>query len=65
MFTQLSGWPSGLRRQTQGEWALPVQYGLIERSGPRMWAWVRIPHLTNILSHGLPTQDVACAITLC
>ena len=39
----MSGWPSGLRRQTQG-----VSFLLIvgERSGPRMRAWVRIPLLT-------------------
>ena len=23
------------------------EYGHIEPSGPRMWAWVRIPHLTK------------------
>lgn len=41
----MSGWPSGLRRQTQGR-NLPCKG--IECSGPRMWAWVRIPHLTLI-----------------
>ena len=39
----VSGWPSGLRRQTQG---LPSSLGEIECSGPLMWAWVRIPLLT-------------------
>ena len=43
---QLSGWPSGLRRQTQAEACLATGIG---RSGPRMWAWVRIPLLTNLL----------------
>ena len=42
----LSGWPSGLRRQTQGLSALYAMC-VIECSGPRMWAWVRIPLLTN------------------
>ena len=39
-----SGWPNGLRRQTQG-----VPYPLIEgeHSGPRMRAWVQIPLLTK------------------
>ena len=37
----MSVWPSGLRRQTQG---LKV---LLEISGPLMRAWVRIPLLTN------------------
>ncbi|GFV26883.1 hypothetical protein TNCV_3455531 [Trichonephila clavipes] len=36
-FTNMSGWPSGLRRQTQGFLTLMQGY---ERSGPRMWAWV-------------------------
>ena len=43
----LSGWPSGLRRQTQGQTLLA--YCEFETSGPRMWAWVRIPPLTAIL----------------
>jgi hypothetical protein len=40
-----SGWPSGLRRQTQG-----VPYSLIvrEHSGPRLRAWVQIPLLTKL-----------------
>ena len=39
----MSGWPSGLRRQTQG-----VSFLLIvgECSGPHVRAWVRIPLLT-------------------
>ena len=41
-----SGWPSGLRRQTQ-----EINSSLLggEHSGPRMRAWVRIPLLTIIL----------------
>ena len=42
---RMSGWPSGLRRQTQAI-SLP-EYRHIEPSGPRMWAWVRIPLLTE------------------
>ena len=38
----MSGWSSGLRRQTQG-----IDPSLIEISGPRMRAWVRIPLLTK------------------
>ena len=38
----MSGWPSGLRRQTQG-----IDPSLNESSGPRMRAWVRIPLLTK------------------
>ncbi len=40
----MSGWPSGLRRQTQG-----TPYSLIvrEHSGPRLRAWVQIPLLTK------------------
>ena len=42
----MSGWPSGLRRQTQG-----IPYLLIarvlENYGPLMRAWVRIPLLTK------------------
>ena len=41
-----SGWPSGLRRQTQGLPSL-LMTGIIGNSGPRMRAWVRIPLLTN------------------
>ena len=40
----MSGWPSGLRRQTQEQSCLSL--GLTEYSGPRMWAWVQIPPLT-------------------
>ena len=47
--SELSGWPSGLRRQTQGLEHLTSLSGN-EVSGPRMWAWVRIPLLTNIFS---------------
>ena len=39
---QMSGWPSGLRRQTQAR----ASRSRAEISGPRMWAWVRIPLLT-------------------
>ena len=39
----MSGWPSGLRRQTQELYSSLT----IERSGPRMRAWVRIPLLTK------------------
>ena len=39
----MSGWPSGLRRQTQEQYSSLT----IERSGPRMRAWVRIPLLTK------------------
>ena len=38
----MSGWPSGLRRQTQEDLLFPV----MEYSGPLMWAGVRIPLLT-------------------
>ena len=38
----VSGWPSGLRRQTQEARLFPV----MEHSGPQLWAWVRIPLLT-------------------
>ena len=41
----MSGWPSGLRRQTQ-VLNLP-EYRCTGCSGPRMWAWVRIPLLTK------------------
>ena len=39
----MSGWPSGLRRQTQESNSSEQEY-----SGPRMWAGVRIPLLTKI-----------------
>ena len=42
----MSGWPSGLRRQTQG-----IDPSLTEHSGPRMRAWVRIPLLTKLFSY--------------
>ena len=42
----MSGWPSGLRRQTQ-VLNLP-EYRWTGCSGPRMWAWVQIPLLTVI-----------------
>ena len=42
----MSGWPSGLRRQTQG-----IDPSLTEHSGPRMRAWVRIPLLTILFSY--------------
>ena len=40
----VSGWPSGLRRQTQG---MPCIVSMHKCSGPRMWAWVQIPLLTK------------------
>ena len=42
----MSGWPSGLRRQTQEK---DSSQHRSEHSGPRMWAWVRIPLLTKYL----------------
>ena len=45
--SQLSGWPSGLRRQTQGFNLALHSVSMVESSGPRMWAWVRIPLLTK------------------
>ena len=42
----MSGWPSGLRRQTQGEYLTLMIGSCIENSGPRMRAWVQIPLLT-------------------
>ena len=40
-----SGWPSGLRRQTQ---VIELQCNShCENSGPQMWAWVQIPLLTT------------------
>ena len=47
--TFMSGWPSGLRRQTQAQACLNNSVSGIECSGPRMWAWVRIPLLTQPL----------------
>lgn len=41
-----SGWPSGLRRQTQVISLLSYCWEVQGRSGPLMWAWVRIPLLT-------------------
>lgn len=49
-----SGWPSGLRRQTQGILPLPARGGF-ERSGPRLRAWVQIPLLTLFLLSSLLT----------
>lgn len=43
----MSGWPSGLRRQTQGYPCSPVGNNQ-ENSGPRMRAWVQIPLLTKL-----------------
>ena len=45
----MSGWPSGLRRQTQGNPCTLIEC-FNENSGPRMRAWVQIPLLTNILN---------------
>ena len=42
-----SGWPSGLRRQTQVQTFSPI---VSENSGPRLRAWVQIPLLTKFLS---------------
>ena len=44
----MSGWPSGLRRQTQG-YCLTSEYGvhMKENSGPQLRAWVQIPFLTT------------------
>ena len=44
---ELSGWPSGLRRQTQGTALHCIN---VQCSGPRMWAWVQIPLLTYFFS---------------
>ena len=44
VFDEVSGWPSGLRRQTQAK--LPH----LGDSGLRMEAWVRIPLLTHSFS---------------
>ena len=43
--SNMSGWPSGLRRQTQ-ELSCTC---MSEHSGPRMWAWVQIPLLTTFV----------------
>ena len=43
---ELSGWPSGLRRQTASFINLMVHVCCIGTSGLRMEAWVRIPLLT-------------------
>ena len=43
LVANMSGWPSGLRRQTQES---DSSLHRSENSGPRMWAWVRIPLLT-------------------
>ena len=42
----LSGWLSGLRRQTQGTCLTFMIRSCKENSGPRMRAWVQIPLLT-------------------
>ena len=42
--SKMSGWPSGLRRQTQ---EINSSLHRSENSGPRMRAWVRIPLLTE------------------
>ena len=44
---KMSGWPSGLRRQSQVQ-NLSCLFRAQGRSGPRMWAWVRIPLLTKM-----------------
>ncbi len=44
----MSGWPSGLRRQTQEKSS--CEYAGTECSGHRMMALVRIPLLTTLLS---------------
>ena len=49
--TKMSGWPSGLRRQTQGI-ILALRYGVGSREfWSSMRAWVRIPFLTNNFWH--------------
>ena len=42
LYIYMSGWPSGLRRQTQDISCIHSN----EHSGPLMWAWVQIPLLT-------------------
>ena len=49
-FHNKSGWPSGLRRQTQG---VTLRADSAEHSGPRLRAWVRIPLLTKYYLHFL------------
>ena len=51
----MSGWPSFLRRQTQGTYLITADDVC---SGPRIWAWVRIPLLTKCLWERKITFDV-------
>jgi hypothetical protein len=44
----MSGWPSGLRRQTQGIMPCSLVGSKSEHSGPLMRAGVQIPFLTNL-----------------
>ena len=52
-FITKSGWPSGLRRQTQEIYS-SLQRS--EHSGPQMRAWVRIPLLTQTFSKVFQSQ---------
>ena len=52
LLSSVSGWPSGLRRQTQGVY-LPRGH-----SGLRMEAWVRIPLLTGGFLQ--PFSNISC-----
>ena len=54
----LSGWPSGLRRQTQGTCLTPMIRSCRENSGPRMRAWVQIPLLTAIFHKFLNRRSI-------
>ena len=49
----MSGWPSGLRRQTQDTSCIYSN----EHSGPQMWAWVQIPLLTLLENFGPVRQN--------
>ena len=65
-----SGWPRGLRRQTQGLYLpLHTRKQRTERSGPRMWARVRIPLLTIVFPHYVvklrPRYNPICIFYTC
>ena len=49
LYIYMSGWPSGLRRQTQDISCIHSN----EHSGPLMWAWVQIPLLTLLMKFDL------------
>ena len=55
LYWYMSGWPSGLRRQTQELSCIHTS----EHSGPRMWAWVQIPLLTTLFP-----MHIAAPITI-